>query len=605
MTPALTCGEATIRLLQQYGVTTVFGIPGVHTLDFCRGLEKGVTHVQTRNEQGAGFMAEGWARATGKPGVALVISGPGVTNAATALGQAWADSLPVLLLSAEPASNSIGKGWGVLHEVTEQKKVTEPLTALSATAHRAADVPELLAQAFTIFAGRRPRPVHISVPLDVQAERVSEEWHAVPLPARPGAGATQIAQAAALLKSARCPVIMTGGGAAEASADLTAIAEALGAAVVASTAGKGIVPDDHPLSLSASTVRPEVLKFLAGADVILAVGTELSETDSFVERMPLEGKIIRVDLDAAKLTDFYPAELGIIADAGPAMAALRQALSGHIANDRAGAEAKVAALRAEIAGNLTTSEQRHARLLAVLSEIAPAETVWSGDACQLVYTGAFAFPARAPRKWFYPAGYCALGNALPNAIGAKLARPDDPVAVLAGDGGFMFTMPELVTAAELGLALPIVIWENGGLKQIQDDMDSRSIARVGVEGINPDFVALAKACHCHGVRPATEDQFAFRLYRRPCRRPADGDRGRRRKGLAAMKTYKYYVGGSWHEPASGQYIDSENPAIGETWARFPDCNARQTWTARCRQRRTAFYRRPLAAHDPERARVAF
>ena len=125
----MTCGEATIRLLAKYGVSTVFGIPGVHTLDMCRGFGNGIRHIQTRNEQGAGFMAEGWARATGQPGVALVISGPGVTNAATALAQCWCDSLPILLLSAEPDSKSFGKGWGVLHEISEQKKVTEPITA--------------------------------------------------------------------------------------------------------------------------------------------------------------------------------------------------------------------------------------------------------------------------------------------------------------------------------------------------------------------------------------------------------------------------------------------------------------------------------------------
>ena len=515
MTAPVTCGEATIHLLQKYGVTTVFGIPGVHTLDFCRGLDKGVTHVQTRNEQGAGFMAEGWARATGQPGVALVISGPGVTNATTALGQAWADSLPVLLISAEAASNTIGKGWGVLHEVTEQKKVTEPLTALSATARRAADVPELLAQAFTIFASGRPRPVHISIPIDAQAETVTDGWQPVALPPRPIATLDQIEHASALLKSASRPVIMTGGGAAEAGEDLTAITEALGAIVVSSTAGKGIVPDNHPLALSASAVRPEVQRFLDEADVILAVGTELSETDSFIERMALNGRLIRIDIDPAKINDFYPAEIGIIADAAPAMAMLRAVLDGHKANDRAGAEAKVTALRQEIANNLTASEKQHAKLLGALAEIAPTETIWSGDACQLVYTGAFAMPMRKPRKWFYPAGYCALGNALPNAIGAKLARPECPVAVMAGDGGFMFTMPELVTAAELGLPLPIIIWENGGLKQIQDDMDIRGIARVGVEGINPDFVALARACHCHGVKPdsmaAFESAFAEAL----------------------------------------------------------------------------------------------
>ncbi|MEM7224507.1 MAG: 5-guanidino-2-oxopentanoate decarboxylase [Pseudomonadota bacterium] len=508
----MTCGEATMRLLARYGVTTVFGIPGVHTLDMCRGLSGGgnagaIAHVQTRNEQGAGFMAEGWARATGEVGVAVVISGPGVTNAATALGQCYADSLPMLLISAEAASYTIGKGWGVLHEVTEQKRATEPLTAFSATAHRAADVPELLARAFSVFASARPRPVHISIPIDVQAEQVDELWQPIALPGRPLFAPAQIEAAADMLRTAARPVVMVGGGAADAATDLREIVDSLGAVVVASTAGKGIVPDDHPLSLSASTVRPEVQRFLSEADVILAVGTELSETDSFVERMDLKGQIIRVDIDPSKIGDVYPAALGIVSDAAPAMADLRRALTGHAAKDRAGAESRVASLRAEIAGNLSRSETQHAALLTLLDRIAPEGTIWSGDACQLVYTGAFAFPARAPRRWFYPAGYCALGNALPNGIGAKLAQPDAPVVVLAGDGGFMFTVQELVTAAELRLPIPIVVWENGGLKQIQDDMDGRDIARVGVEGINPDFAALACACHCNGVYADSEETF--------------------------------------------------------------------------------------------------
>ena len=511
MRNAITCGEATIRLLARYGVDTVFGIPGVHTLDFCRGLEnadgKGdgegaVTHVQTRNEQGAGFMAEGYARATGKPGVALVISGPGVTNAATALGQCYADSLPMLLLSAEAASESIGKGWGVLHEVTEQKAVTQPLTALSATAHRAADVPELMAQAFSIFAGERPRPVHLSIPIDVQAELVEDSWAPVALPSRPAPRAGLMAEAAALLAAAKRPLVMLGGGAWQAAEDLTAIAERLGAVVVASTAGKGIVPDDHPLSLSASTVRPEVQGFLGEADCILAVGTELSETDSFIERLDLRGKLIRVDLDPRKMNDVYPADLAVVADAQPAMAELAAALEGHDGTEvRRKAEATAAKLRQAIADNLSPSERQHAVLLAALQACAPADAIFAGDACQLVYTGSFVLPMAAPRRWFYPAGYCALGCALPNAIGARLALPERPVIALAGDGGFMFTMPELMVAAELGLALPVVVWENGGLKQIQDDMDSRAIARVGVEGPNPDFVRLAEACGCHGTRP--------------------------------------------------------------------------------------------------------
>ncbi len=510
MDNVMTCGEATIRLLGRYGIRQVFGIPGVHTLDFCRGLDVGeVRHVQCRNEQGAGFMAEGVARATGRPGVALVISGPGVTNAATAVGQAWADSLPLLLLSAEASSETIGKGWGVLHEITEQKEVTKPLTALSATARRASDVPELLAQAFSIFAGERPRPVHISIPIDVLAREVRDDWMPVPLPRRPRPGAGLAEDAAAMLKQSERPVVMVGGGAAGAAGDLRHVAETLGAAVIASTAGKGIVPDDHPLSLSGSTVRPEIRDYLARADTVLAVGTELSETDSFVERLGITGRLIRIDIDPRKMNDLYPADLAIVADAAPAVAALASLLDGHDGAATARrTRREVKHLRETVLARLTPSEEQHVRLLECLRDCVPDDTVFAGDACQLVYTGAFAFPVRGPRRWFYPAGYCALGSALPNAIGALHAMPGHPVVALAGDGGFMFTMPELMVASDLGLPLPVVIWENGGLKQIQDDLDSRNIHRVGVEGRNPDFPALARACRCHGVRP--QNAAAFR-----------------------------------------------------------------------------------------------
>jgi len=203
----MTCGEATMHLLAAYGLTTAFGIPGVHTLDLCRGMSDGanggpIRHIRTRNEQGAGFMAEGWARATGDVGLAVVISGPGVTNAATALGQCYADSLPMLLISAEPPTHTIGKGWGALHEIDVQKRVTEPLCAFSETAICAADVPLLIARAFDVFRSKRPRPCHISIPTDVQAELVEGPWDPVDPVARPGPNLQEIDRAVAMLAKA-------------------------------------------------------------------------------------------------------------------------------------------------------------------------------------------------------------------------------------------------------------------------------------------------------------------------------------------------------------------------------------------------------------------
>lgn len=496
----ITCGEATMRLLAKYGVDMVFGIPGVHTLDFCRELrESPIRHIQVRNEQGAGFMADGYARVGGRPGVALVISGPGVTNALTAIGQSWADSIPVLLLSSETDSRKHGKGWGALHEIPDQRAVTAPLTALSARANTAEDVPELLAQAFGIFCSQRPRPVHISIPIDILAQPVSGEWETRTLPQRAQPSADDIKAAATLLRTAKRPLMMVGGGAVDASAPIRELAELLQAPVVCSTAGKGIVPDDHPLCLNASTVRPEVQSFLSTTDVILAVGTELAETDSFVENLDLPGNIIRIDLDSRKLNDQYPCTIGIAADAAVSMNALLAEGDYSLKRNEKEIYSELGAIRQNIIDNLTDSEKQHMKLLNALAGEMPDNTFYCGDICQLVYTGAFCMVVRNPRSWSYPAGYCALGCGLPNAIGAKFAEPARPVVCLSGDGGFMFTVQELIVASEEKLGIPIIIWENGGLKQIQDNMNSVSIPFVGVEGCNPDFVRLAEAMHCDGV----------------------------------------------------------------------------------------------------------
>lgn len=512
----MTCGEATIRLLSRYGVSHVFGIPGVHTLDMCRGLTGGenagsVQHIQARNELGAGFMAEGWARATGEVGVAIVISGPGVTNAATALAQCYAESLPMLLISAEPPSETLGKGWGVLHEITEQKKVTEPITAFSATAMRPSDIPDLMAKAFSHFASERPRPCHISIPIDVQAMPVDDIWEPVALPPRPAYQPDMIAAAAQMLTHASNPLIMVGGGATHAAQDIRTIAECLGAIVTTSTAGKGIVPDDHPLSLSAGVVTKDGHNIISSADVILAVGTELAETDSFAGALHIPGQIIRVDIDPLKLSDQHPTTIGIVSDAAVAMAALKDACAGHVEQISTKNAAIVAATKAAIMSKLNASEKQHSRLLQLMRGCLSDHAIISNDACQIAYTGTFAMPSRAPRSWFFPAGYCALGNALPNAIGAKMAKPDHDVVTVVGDGGFMFTMPELMVAAEHNMPLPVIVWDNGGYKQIRDDMDDRNIPRIGVEGMRPDFELLAKACHCDFIAPKDADSFTAGL----------------------------------------------------------------------------------------------
>ena len=502
-----TCGEALIRLLTDYGVDTVFGIPGAHTLDIYRGISNSkVRHVQAKNEQGAGFMADGYARISGKPGVCTLITGPGVTNVSTPIGQAFADSIPMLVISSENATHTLGKGWGCLHEITNQQAVTEPLTALSATALAPDDVPELIGQAFSIFSSGRRRPVHISIPVDVLAMPASGDWTERRMPNHGAPGAAAIEAAAAELRQAERPAILLGGGAIAArGSSIAQLAQLIGAGIVPSNAGKGIVPDSHPLNLGTSMIKSPTQAFVAQCDVVLALGTELSETDSYINRLPLSGKLIRVDIDAAKINDQYPADIGIVADAAQSIESLLKAVKTKSGSPRKDATERVAAANQQRQDELSALERQHLALCGAIRAGLPEDAVIIGDMTQLSYSASFALPVERPGTWIHPAGFCTLGCAMPMAIGAKIAAPERAVTALVGDGGFMFTVGELAAAAELRQSLPIVIWNNGGYGQIRDGMTRRDIPAIGVNFTGTDFVLLAKALGCDGVRPGSLD----------------------------------------------------------------------------------------------------
>lgn len=497
----ITCGEALIQLLERYGVDTIFGIPGVHTLDLYRGLaHSNIQHVLARHEQGAGFMADGYARVTGKPGVCCVISGPGVTNTATPLGQAYCDSIPMLMISSNAESDSLGKGWGVLHETEDLEAITRPLTALTATAMQPSDVPELIGQAFSIFASQRPRPVHIIVPIDVLGMMVTEAWSVQDVPARPAPDGGLVVKSAELLQSATHPVILVGGGAIGSDAAILQIAEHLQAAVISSNNGKGIIPTVHPLNLGATSWRQPTLDYLAQADVILAIGTELSSTDNYLPRLPINGALIHVDIDPRKINDPYPTTVGIVADAVQTATAIAAKL-GEFEKSALVPNAAIDAAREASMTPTNNLEQQHIAVLNAIRSAMPTDGALFGDMTQITYTASFAYPTDQSRTWHHMAGYGTLGSALPMAIGAKVARPDQAIVAMCGDGGLMFTLPELLVAVELGLSLPILVWNNTGLGQIRDDMIARGIPKIGVDSTNPDYVYLCKAFGCGFVRP--------------------------------------------------------------------------------------------------------
>jgi 5-guanidino-2-oxopentanoate decarboxylase len=504
------CGEAVMRLLSAYEVDTVFGMAGTMTVELYRGIGlAGIHHVQCRNEQGASLMADGYARATGKPGVCTIIAGPGVTNAATGIAQAYSDSQPMLVLSGACATPMQGKGWGAVHELSDQAAVTAGFTAFSVMVRHPDELPELIARAYGVFRGSRPRPVHLSLPRDVLPEPVGSDWKTRRAPTLPMPDPAAIGEAAERLAAAKRPLIVVGGGAVGTRRALTEIAELIGAPVLSTNAGKGILPESHSLSLGCSILLKPSQQALAEADVVLLVGSQVSMGDHFLPKLEIGGDIIRIDIDPRELTAVYPAAVPIQADAGAALSALASALSSRKPPARrAQGELRVRDILAANTAKMTDLEQLHARVWTILRSALPPDTIVMGDASQIVYSGSFAMPMEVERCWYYSGTYCSLGVALPMAIGAKIGAPHRPVIAVAGDGGIMFTVNELATAVEERLALPVLVWNNDALKEIVDQMDQRQIPRIGVEPKSPDFLGLAQSLGCHATRATSAEHLA-------------------------------------------------------------------------------------------------
>jgi acetolactate synthase-1/2/3 large subunit len=505
-----TCGEYLVRLLEAYGVELIFGIPGVHTVELYRGLPTtGIRHITPRHEQGAGFMADGYARVTGKPGVCFIITGPGMTNIATAMGQAYADSVPMLVISSVNPREQLGMRHGRLHELPSQQGLVSGITAFSHTILAPSQLPEILACAFAVFSSSRPRPVHIEIPLDViVAEVDDDEPVAWTLPGRPAPEAAQIAQASRLLAEARRPLIIAGGGAQDASQHLRELAERLGAPVFMTINGKGVMPPDHPLRLAGNLGMAPLRAELAAADVVLAIGTEFGETEMYPEPHPVSiaGKLIHVDIDPLQLVTQFPAALPIVADSRLAAAALLAALPAG--TPPGGGAARAAAIRAGVDEALWPACATHRRIMEIVDEVLP-DAIVAGDQTEPVYCANQFYQAARPRSYFNSStGYGTLGYGLPAAFGAKLGAPARPVVSLMGDGGIQFSIQEIAAAVEAGIGVAVIVWNNASYGEIKTFMAERDIPQIGVDIFTPDFVAVARGLGCEASRP--DDIEAFR-----------------------------------------------------------------------------------------------
>jgi acetolactate synthase-1/2/3 large subunit len=491
----MTGAEALVAALAAHGVDTIFGIPGTHNLPIYQALAgAGIRCVTTRHEQGAGYAADGYARVTGRAGVIVTTTGPGALNAATALAQAYSDSSPVVLISPGVPTGHPRQGRGYLHESKDQSRALGSLCAWSHRVATTAEIPAAVARAF--LREGRPRPVHLEIPADLLDAPFEGPFAGLPLvvpPRVPDAGALNAA--ASQLRTARRPGIVLGGGAREAGEAALELAERLGAYLVTTANGKATVPESHPLSLGATLHLETVQNWLASCDVVLAVGTELAPADLWVDDFRLTGRLIRVDVDPGQMYGDHVADVPLVADAARTLIALLELLGrdGRRAEARIGRDEELAKLTAP-----------WAEPLRAIRAALPGDAVITADSSMFCYYGALGgLPVDPPGRFLYPAGYGTLGFALPAAIGAKVARPGLPVAALAGDGAFLFSVQELATAVELGLALPVVVCVNGGYGEIKAEMIGRGMPPVAVDLHTPDFVRVAEGFGARGVAVRT------------------------------------------------------------------------------------------------------
>ncbi len=502
--PLVNGGQAIVDALVAHGVDTVFGIPGTHNLAVYSALKSSpIRHVSPRHEQGAGYAADGYARAGGRPGVVVTTTGPAILNAATAASQAYSDSIPVLFIAPGMPLAHPGGHNGLLHEVKSQFDAMSAVVGHAQRVTSVEEIPHAVAQCFAAMTDGRPRPAYLEVPLDLleaEAEVAAEApvAHALTVPDE-----SALAAAADLLRAAQRPLIIAGGGCSTSSGELRAFAEAAGAPVVTSANGKGVLDEDHPLSLGAGVQHQSLLEIVPEADLVVAVGTELSPADWWWGPMP-EAPLIRIDIDPLAIATNARPAVGVIGDAGTALAALTKRLPA--AQSGAGAE-RAAQWRVRLEADAREIGAAYLGLCASLDAALGDDAVIAADSSMSCYYGLLgSLPLHRPRSFLYPAGLGTLGYGLPAAIGAKLAEPQREVVAVLGDGGVMFTIAELASAAEAGLALPLVIVDNGGYGEIRNEMVDRDGNVHAVDLLTPDFPALARALGCGGVAVDSYDQ---------------------------------------------------------------------------------------------------
>jgi thiamine pyrophosphate-dependent acetolactate synthase large subunit-like protein len=503
----LTAGALVVRSLERHDVEVVFGIPGTHNLPIYAALADGkIRHITPRHEQGAGYAADGYARASGRPGVVVVTTGPAVLNTATAVAQAWSDSVPLLLIAPGMPLSHPTASTGYLHEMLDQRLALSGVVEHAVRVQTHGELSRELADAFASFTGGRPRPRFMEVPLDLLAiEQPSTPLVASGLEPR-SLPRDAVEAAAAALSTARRPLVLAGGGSHGAAGELAELLDR-GVPVMTTINGKGVVDERHPLALGARLPVAAGRRMVEEADVLIVVGSDLGQSDHWSTLDPA-GFVVRIDVDPAQAHGNVAAGVALVSDA---RVALRSFLD-HVEGGRLEADPAWMAVRAEADAEAVALGRPWAEVTAALEAVLASGDVVTADNAMVAYNGLLgSLRLRAGARFLFPSGFGTLGYALPAAIGAKLARPDRRVVAVHGDGGIMFTLPELATAVQLGLPLPVVVSLNGGYGEIRREMVHQGIAPVGVDLGTPDLPAAARALGGYGDELGAADQLSDAL----------------------------------------------------------------------------------------------
>lgn len=505
MNETMTGGEAMIRAAINNGITSVFGLPGVQIYPLFEAVRShGLELFVPRHEQTAAYMAMGYAKSSGRPAAFCVVPGPGVLNTAAALCTAFGNCSPIVCLTGQVPSEFLGRGRGHLHELPDQAGTLGTFIKQAVRIDDSRETATVMNEAFRTALGGRPGPVAVEMCWDTMAA-AAEITVAAPTRSieAPEPDLDVIAAAARRIEAARRPMIMCGAGAQHASEEVLALADLIGAPVTAFRSGRGVVAEDHRLGVNPVAAR----ELWDDVDLLIGIGSRLEMPyyrwgdPMHYERMPSSGPaLIRIDIDPLEMDRFVP-DIGIVADAKAGTRLLCDAVKPTAHADRNAAA--IAAAKA-LAERLFERIQPHAAYLQVIRDVLPRDGFLVPELSQTgftTYTGAYA--VLGPRTYVTEGHQGTLGFGFPTALGVRVAHPRRPVVSIAGDGGFMFAAQELGTAAQYGIGLVTIVFNNGAYANVLRDQKTQFGGAAGATFLNPDFRILAESFGVASHRVAT------------------------------------------------------------------------------------------------------